>query len=171
MCEQTIRLFRNQMILASVLPSDLRRTRLHGSLRLNESYGMNPILLEREKLQHISRNSWLTTGSGSPECTELTMWTSWCAYSTNFVTRQPSSRSTRPCRDERWEETFETEAGSRWISGRSSRAGTAANGLTERRSDLVISDIWLDFKFRLCLFNKQFVNLPNCRKHLHLLSM
>ena len=55
----------------------------------------------------------------------------WCAYFTDFVMRQPSSRSTLPGMDER-EETFETEAGSRWISGRSSTAGTAANGLTER---------------------------------------
>jgi hypothetical protein len=58
--------------------------------------------------------------------------------------RQPSSKSTLPRIDEGREETFETEAGSRWISGRSSRAGTAANGLTERRCSQVNSDILLN---------------------------
>jgi hypothetical protein len=54
--------------------------------------------------------------------------------------RQPSSRSTPPRIRREREETFETEAGSRWISGRSSRAGTAANGLTERRCDILLNE-------------------------------
>ena len=57
-----------------------------------------------------------------------------------FVMKQPSERSTPPA-GPRLEYTSETEAGARWMAGRSSNAGTLVNGLTEIRSSLVSSDI------------------------------
>jgi len=147
------------MSLANARPLDLRRVRLHGSSRMNRSYGMILKSNSRRSSCHeksfstcggISWNLWLTIGCESPELTSLTMWASWCTYFTDFVMRQPSSRSTLPRMGERREETFEAEAGPRLISGRSSRAGTAANGLTERRCSLVNSDIGWECRGESC---------------------
>ena len=60
-------------------------------------------------------------------------------YLMALVMRQPSARSTPPV-DPWVDDRLETEAGARWMAGRSSNSGTLANGLTEMRSSLV-SDI------------------------------
>jgi hypothetical protein len=54
------------------------------------------------------------------------------------------------------DDTSETEAGVRWMAGRSSNAGTLEKGLTEMRPSLVSSDIKVRFRalrhFRLNSF-------------------
>jgi hypothetical protein len=69
--------------------------------------------------------------------TALTQCASWCVYLMAFVMRQPSERSTPPA-DPRLDDTSETEAGARWMTGRSNNAGTLANGFPEMRSFLDI---------------------------------
>lgn len=97
--------------------------------------------------QWPSINLLLTIRWQSPDSfrTALTQCASWCVYLMAFVMRQPSARSTPPV-DPRLDDTLETEAGARWMAGRSSNAGTLANGLTEMRSSPVSSDIKVRFK-------------------------
>ena len=97
--------------------------------------------------QWPSINLLLTIRWKSPDSfrTALTQCASWCVYLMAFVRRQPSARSTPPV-DPRLDDTLETEAGARWVAGRSSNAGTLANGLTEMRSSPVSSDIKVRFK-------------------------
>src|ERR1700722_7313402 len=88
-------------------------------------------------------NSLLTTSLGSPPRTAFTQWVSWCVYLTDFVRMQPSARSTPPPAP-RKDDILETELGACWISGRSAKVGTAANGLTVKRPSRVNSDIVLE---------------------------
>lgn len=90
--------------------------------------------------QSFLRGSLLTTSAGSPARTALTKCSSWWVYLTSFVTMQPSLRSTPPS-GPRKEDTLETVGVGRVIAGSPTKAGTAANCLTEIRLSFVTSDM------------------------------
>jgi hypothetical protein len=102
--------------------------------------------------------------------TALTQCTSWCVYLMAFVMRQPSARSTPPV-DSRLDDTLETEAGVRWMAGRSSNAGTLANGLTEMRSSPVsMCDIKVRVRVQSITSNLRSVGCPELRENIDRLS-
>jgi hypothetical protein len=82
-------------------------------------------------------------------------------YLTDFVNMQPSARSTPSPGPSRKDDTWETVAGGRCISGRFNKGGTAANLLTEMRDCLVSSDMLKNVK-SLCLHNLLKVTCCQC---------